>query len=221
MMPKGQTVRTILNAGFLLAVIISLFLFLNSSAKAGSAASALPDFTDFSKPIQNGKEGMLRGVYVEDALALPVVQQPEGNTNFVSSREGEATQFSLASQFGNVGLLAHNYLSGKLFSRLTIGQDVRLVYGDVKIEYFTVTMLLRYQALQPASPYSSFRNLKNKDEILSAEQMFQRIYRGDHHVTFQTCIAANGNPSWGRLFVVAVPKLQHMSINRLTVQLPQ
>jgi len=42
--------------------------------------------------------------------------------------------------------------------------------------------------------------------VLSAEQMFKRAYAGERHVTFQTCIAANGTVSWGRLFVVAKPK---------------
>jgi len=36
--------------------------------------------------------------------------------------------------------------------------------------------------------------------------MFKRVYTGDRHVTFQTCIYAEGTSSWGRLFVVAVPK---------------
>ena len=41
---------------------------------------------------------------------------------------------------------------------------------------------------------------------LTADQMFKRVYTGDRHITFQTCIFAEGISSWGRLFVVAVPK---------------
>jgi hypothetical protein len=36
--------------------------------------------------------------------------------------------------------------------------------------------------------------------------MFNRAYVGENRVVFQTCLAAEGNPSWGRLFVIAVPK---------------
>jgi hypothetical protein len=36
--------------------------------------------------------------------------------------------------------------------------------------------------------------------------MFKRVYFGDRHLTFQTCIAKDGEASWGRLFVIAVPK---------------
>jgi hypothetical protein len=116
------------------------------------------------------------------------------------------TQFFSASQYGNIGLLAHNYLSGKAFSDLSIGQEVRLDYEDGKSESFVVTEILQYRALQPKDPFSSFQNLNNKDEILSAAQMFERVYAGGRHITFQTCIAKNGNSSWGRLFVLALPE---------------
>ena len=85
-----------------------------------------------------------------------------------------------------------------------VREEVRLVYGNGRVEYFVVTEILRYQALEPNSQLSSFRNL-DQSEVLSAEQMFKRVYSGERHVTFQTCIAANGTVSWGRLFVVAKP----------------
>jgi hypothetical protein len=31
------------------------------------------------------------------------------------------------------------------------------------------------------------------------------FYNGAAHVTFQTCILQDGNSSWGRLFVTAIP----------------
>jgi len=183
---------------------------------AGSATN----FTDFSRSVQNGQADVLTGVYVSNVMALPVVQQPYGNAGYVSSNDGEATQFRMASQFGNVGILAHNHLSGSSFSQLAVGQEVRLVNGDGSVEYFVVTEVLRYQALQPNSPYSSFRNL-DKDETLSAEQMFKRVYFGDHHITFQTCINAEGNASWGRLFVIAIPKSANAGFDHLDHQLVQ
>jgi hypothetical protein len=197
--------RRFLNLGFLLAVLGSVLFNANSTLAMGNNTARLPDFTVFSQAVQNGKADSLRGVYVPNVLALPIVQQPSGNAGYVSSNDGQATQFAMASQFGNVGLLAHNYLSGKSFSQITVGQEVRLVYGDGKVEYFVVTEILRYEALQPTSPWSSFRDL-NDNTTLNAEQMFKRVYTGDRHLTFQTCIQAEGISSWGRLFVVAVPK---------------
>lgn len=214
-----QTARTARSTLLLIAFFISL-LYSPLPVQAMGNAATFTAFHDFSKTVQNGDATVLRGVYVADVLALPVIQQPAGNPGFVSSLDNEITQFGMPSQYGNVGLLAHNHLSGKSFSQLTVGQEVRLIYGDGKVEVFTVTEILRYQALQPTSPYSSFRN-ENGDETLTAEQMFKRVYFGDRHVTFQTCIEASGNLSWGRLFVIAIPKIQDAGRDRLSAQLHQ
>lgn len=202
---KNQIIQIVLNGGFLCMTFVSIFFNPISALAMGNGIAPLPGFTDFSKTVQNGKADILGGVYVPNVLAFPVVQQPSGNAAYVSSNDGQVTQFAMASQYGNVGLLAHNYLSGRVFSQLAVGQEVRLVYGDGKVEYFIVKEVLQYQAMKPNSPWSSFRDLKD-DTILTAEQMFKRVYAGDRHVTFQTCIYSEGISSWGRLFVVAVPK---------------
>lgn len=212
-----QTKQTVRSTSLLLTIFASLF-YHPLIAQAMDEASVLPVFADFSKSVQNGDANALRGVYVENVLALPIVQQPSGSPAFVSNNDGEITQFGMASQYGNVGLLAHNHLSGKLFAELAVGNQVRLVYGDGKIETFIITEVLRYQALQPTSPYSSFRNLDKTDETLNAEQMFKRVYLGDRHVTFQTCIDAYGNSSWGRVFIIAVPKSQYRSLDWMNMQ---
>ena len=204
---KDQITRRALNASLLAVLFLSLFLRPIEALAAGSSP-ALPAFADFSKSVQNGKANLLRGVYVSDVLALPVVQQPSNNASYVSNRDGEVTQFSMASQFGNIGLLAHNHLAGRSFPQLAAGQEVRLVYGNGKIETFVVTEVLKYQALKPNSPYSDFRSLDD-GKTLNAEQMFKLVYFGDKHVTFQTCIESNGNASWGRLFIIAIPKAEY------------
>lgn len=210
---KNRNIPNILNARLFLAIFVSLFFNPISTLAMGDNAS-LTSFADFSRSVQNGDANVLRGVYVSNVMALPVVQQPYGNAGYVSNSDGEATQFYMASQFGTVGLLAHNHLSGKSFSQLAVGQEIRLVYGDGRVEYFVVTEVLRYQALQPTDPYSTFRNL-DKEETLSAEGMFKRVYFSDRHVTFQTCIEAEGNLSWGRLFVIAVPRSEFAGFDRL------
>lgn len=214
---KYSNTRTILNITIFLAILVA-FLFNPISALA--TAGSTIDFSDFSRSVQNGQADVLTGVYVSNVMALPVVQQPYENAVFVSNNDNVVTQFRMASQFGIIGLLAHNHLSGSSFSQLAIGQEVRLVNGDGSVEYFVIAEVLRYQALQPTSPYSSFRNL-DKDETLSAEEMFKQVYFGDRHVTFQTCIEAEGNPSWGRLFVIAIPKSENAGFDHLNRQLMQ
>ena len=197
--------RTVLSLGLLVFLFTAFFLNLDSTQAITTFNGALPGFADFSRSVQNGDANVLRGVYVPGVLALPVVQQPVDRPYFVSNHDGEATQFGMASQYGNIGLLAHNTLSGRDFSRLSIGQQVRLVYGDGRVEDFVVVNILRFRASNPESVSSSFRNL-DRNETLSAGEMFQRAYVGERRLVFQTCIAANGDASWGRLFIVALPK---------------
>ena len=215
---KTKTLRTYLNASLLLAIFISLFINSVPALALEKDDAAIPKFSEFVAAVRDGETGLLRGVYVPGVLAFPIVQQPADNANFVSPIDGMITQFNMPAQYGNVGLLAHNNLSGRFFFDLALGQEVRLVYGDGKIETFVITQILKYQALQPSSPYSSFRNLNNTDENLTAEQMFKRVYLGDRHVTFQTCIAAYGNSSWGRIFVVATPKPEYLAMDRFEGQ---
>jgi hypothetical protein len=203
---------------FLLSILTGLLAFVTLFApvpvmaqrapvvRENSSDTFLPDYKSFIETVQNGEKGVLRGVYVPGVFALPIVQQPAGHPGYVSLNNNEITQFRMASEVGNIGLLAHNYLSGTLFVNLKPGDEVRLVYGDGAVEYFVVEEILQYQALQPFSPTSDFRDLATETTI-SVEELFRRVYRGERHVTFQTCIEAYGNSSWGRLFIVAKPKL--------------
>lgn len=212
-----RTSRRVINTGLLLLILASLFVHPGAALADDSNEASLPTFMDFSNSVQNGQASVLRGVYTRDVFALPVVQQPSGSPGYVSSYDGLVTQFGMAAQYGTIGLLAHNHLAGRSFSGLAVGQEVRLVYGDGRVERFVISEVLEYQALQPTSPYSSFRDLAS-DEVLSAQQMFQQVYQGERHITFQTCIDAEGNPSWGRLFVIAVPDPQHLNYDRLDRQ---
>lgn len=195
-----------LNISVLLVILAALFFNpLPAFAEEKAPDSSLPDLASFVQTVMDGQAGTLRGVYVAGVFAMPIVQQPAGNPVYVSTTDNELTEFAMASEMGNVGLLAHNYLAGTSFSMLAPGQEVSLVYGDGHMEYFIIDRVLSYQALDPYSPYSEFRDLETSVTI-TAEELFRQVYRGERHVTFQTCIDANGNSSWGRLFVIAEPK---------------
>jgi hypothetical protein len=209
---KGQISLTILSI-LSLALGVSLN-YPPQAVRSGGSVGARPA-SFISVPTSEAvvhAETVLLGVSIHDGDSFPVVQQPAGDTNYVSKNNGEVTQFASASQYGNIGLLAHNYLSGKTFSQLHIGEEIQLVYSDGQVETFVVKEILHYKALDPKSPYSSFQNVDKGDEILSVGQMFDRAYEGGRHVTFQTCIAAEGNSSWGRLFIIAAPKSDPASL---------
>lgn len=160
---------------------------------------------DFVASVADGAAAQVRGVYVAEVFALPVVQQPAGDLGFVSAEAQTLTQFSLAAQYGVTGLLAHNYAAGQQFFDLQPGAAVVVVYGDGSLKTYRITTLLRYQALDPNSPTSEFVDLETGTPA-SAADVFVRAYTGSDHITFQTCIAANGIGSWGRLFVIAEPE---------------
>lgn len=205
-MPLNAAFQRTLHKATLLLLLFSCLFSAPTPARAqGNRETILSNFTEFLAAVQVGEDNTVRGVYVPDVLDLPVVQQPAGDDGYVSPHDGEITQFGMASRFGNVGLLAHNNLSGRFFSRLAVGQEVRLVYENGNVESFVITQIIQVQAHEPANPYSTFRVL-NTDETLSADQLFKQVYDGARHVTFQTCIAGPGSTSWGRLFVVAMPK---------------
>jgi hypothetical protein len=208
---KGRMSQTFMHVSFL-ALDFSLLLYIGFPSASGSIHSRRPVLPDPFPITQTSATSTPSSVHFQGALVYPVVQQPGGQPNFVSKNAREITQFSSASDYGNIGLLAHNYLSGKTFFRLVVGAEIQLDYEDGTTETFVVSQILKYEALDSKSPFSSFRNLNNQDEVLSAQQMFERAYGGEHHITFQTCIARHGNASWGRLFVLAVPKMETMRV---------
>ena len=96
----------------------------------------LPDFEQFVISVSDGNAGVVRGVYVPGLFAVKVLQQPDNNPGYVSPADGTITEFGLAKSYGNIGLLAHNYLTGASFSNLLPGQEIRIVYGNGEVELF-------------------------------------------------------------------------------------
>ncbi len=158
----------------------------------------------FRQQVLDGKSGMVQGVYVDGILALRVLQQPQGNWNFVSEETETATQFQVAAQNGVTGLLAHNFLSGKQFFDLALGQQVFIIKGDGKLSRYQITDIQRYQKVDSTSLYSDLIDLKT-GKRLSTNDVISRVYSGPDHVTFQTCIEKDGNWTWGLIFIIATP----------------
>jgi hypothetical protein len=167
--------------------------------------SALPNLTAYVRSLQNGNGKTPVGVYIPGQWAFPISQQPSNNPGFVSSNPEIVTQFSLATQYNTIGLLAHNHLAGSSFFDLSQSKRVALIYGDGSVKYYQVKAIDRYRALSPNSPYSSFEDLDEPGTIISVTELFNRIYAPGNQMVLQTCIESNGNLSWGRLFVTATP----------------
>ncbi|MBI5029155.1 MAG: hypothetical protein HZB51_01410 [Chloroflexi bacterium] len=175
------------------------------SALTARTVDAFPSLEEFVASVKNGDAHSIAGVYVQRVLALRIVQQPANDPVYVSTEMGTATQFRLASSYGTLGLLAHNDRSGIKFFDLRKKQEVDVVYGDGTIRRYSVKNIRRFKPIRSEDPYSDFLDVDNGGALISSSQVFQQIFVGSDQVVFQTCIAADGNPTWGRLFVTATP----------------
>lgn len=177
----------------------------NALADTQSNQTQLLSLNSFAASVQNSNPYQITGIYVEDVMAFPIVQQPSGQAGYVSTQNGAVTQFGLASNYGSIGLLAHNHLAGAQFFNITNGSIISLVYGNGRVEYYKVSIVKQYQALSPNSVYSQFVNLAQPDVTLSSSDLFYQTYGLGNVLVLQTCILANNDPSWGRLFIIAEP----------------
>lgn len=169
-------------------------------ARAKADSAYIPELSIFIEQVKNGDAHALRGVYVPGVMAYTIVQQPKNDTGFVSEESDKVTQFSLASKKGNIGLLAHNTLAGESFFNVTYGSIVTLVYGDGSTRSFEVETIMIFQAL----PYNRYKNLQTQETVY-ATNVFNKVYGGDFHLTFQTCVEMAEDSDWGRLFIIAKP----------------
>jgi len=179
-----------------------------SASPSHENVAALPALAEFVASLRNGDSQALVGVYVSGVMALPVVQQPSSQPGFVSNENNVLTQFRMASQYGTTGLLAHNYLAGKSFFNISIGQDIVLVYGDGRLKTYRIDDIQRYQALSPNSMYSDFIDLAAPLKKLSSTEVFHRVFGQGNVLVLQTCIQVGSEASWGRIFLIGKEKAE-------------
>ncbi|MHB8192399.1 MAG: hypothetical protein ACYDGL_03875 [Bellilinea sp.] len=176
----------------------------NASPASVSAVSLAPFVASVAT---SGNPNQAAGIFAQGLFAAPIVQQPASAPGFVSTEAEIATQFAMAAQYGSIALLAHNYLLGGQFFDVDMGGVLALVYGDGHIQTYRVVEVMEYQALSPNSPYSDFVDLKDPTgQRISVTSLFYAVYAQEGKLVLQTCIEANGEPSWGRLFIIAQPE---------------
>lgn len=181
-----------------------------------TAYNAPPEIQGFVSSLINNQPDLIVGAYVSGLFALPVLQQPAGDTEFVSPQDFTLTEYAAARDYGSIGILAHNYLSGKNFFKITPNQEIILIYGDGRLEYFRVTGIESFQALSPTNAYSDFIDLSDPTRtVIPYSTVFNSMYGTPNRVVLQTCIEANGDPSWGRIFIIAEPVLATTSPNSI------
>jgi len=201
-----MTVKTRINILTILLVFAISYLPAAVSASGNSLPpSDLPTPESVMSAAENTQPGVLRELEINDLIKLTVVQQPHENRGFVSPVQDYVTEYQTATDFGTIGLLAHNYLAGQYFFQISAGQEIRLTDSNDRTERFVVTHIQRYQAIVPNSASSDFIDLAT-GEYLTASQLFRKTYGSrSGALILQTCIEAQQNQSWGRLFIIAEP----------------
>ncbi len=176
----------------------------NASELVDSADEGLRNFVG---SVRNDQVGSVTGIYAPGLFGLPVTGQPAGDESIIYEDENILTQYSTPAQYGVIAILAHNYLnSGRLLEQLSAGQEVYVVYGDGKVAPYTISTVQYYQALDPHNVRSDFRDLNGPGgEVISYNQLFDHVYTNAGQLVFQTCLKANGEWSWGRIFISADP----------------
>ena len=179
----------------------------NEPSAINLPADAGDDFRNFVRSVRNNDQGSVVGVYAPGLFGMPVTGQPGGDENYISADENVLTQYSTPTRYGVIAVLAHNYLnSGKLLSKITPNQEVFIVYGDGKVARYRVSTVQYFQALSPHDVRSDFRDLNGPgSEVISYDQLFNEVYTKSRRLVFQTCLEANGDLSWGRIFISADP----------------
>lgn len=167
-------------------------------------------------------EPELRRSYKAISVSIPgvdqyisVVQQPFGNSSYVSNQPDALTQYF--SAFDNstmgIGLLAHDYLEGVKFEKVGLGDLILVTTDNGEVHTFIVEEILLYHALSPNSTTSYFREILPDGRELSEvshHEVYQRVYKSSGDVfelAFQSCFDGTN----GRRFVLA----RRISVRRL------
>jgi hypothetical protein len=177
-----------------------------ASGGAGIVSQEFVDleFESFVEEVKNGDADTVTGLYVAGLFKLKVLQQPPQDVAFVSNELDTATQFQSPALYGVIGLLAHNFLSGKQFYSLVPGQEIRVIFGNGIFRRYKVSDFSDFERMTRFDIRSDFRDLKT-DEILSSKELFARFYREGNYLTLQTCLEGGGYSNWGVRMISAVP----------------
>jgi len=144
-------------------------------------------------------------IYLEGIKYFRITHQPVGSFNHVTSLEDVVTSFQTAEEQGNLGLIAHNYLAGRYFSELELGDHLYLKDAQGKTRTYHLQQVLKFRAISPGNPSSYFVDLQ-ANEVYPAADLARRIYFGSHRVVLQTCISQGDELEWGRLFLLFYPE---------------
>lgn len=194
----------ILSAGLCLPAANRGFIPISGDPQANVAAYTSPNQTldRFIEQVANGDADALVGVYSTYKFAYKIVGQPVDQPAWIDEHDNILTRFSLATDAGSIGLLAHYEHAGQAFYSLEVDDLVTLVYGNGKTHPYRVKDILYYKALEPENGSTSFISLADQREY-SQKEVFDQVYGRPENLVLQTCLVGDSISTWGRMFVIA------------------
>jgi hypothetical protein len=159
-------------------------------------------FNGFVVSVINGDADTLRGIYVPDAFAWPVVQQTKGASEVVLGDVVTQFGWTYDKVIAVLGEAKEN--PGKSFMMLDVGSTVTLVYGDGRPVVYEITEVYSYQTDDATNPYASFGGM-------TTENVFDKFYRdpdgGEDKLILQSCKLTSWGSPLQRVFFVAQKKV--------------
>lgn len=130
---------------------------------------------------------------------IPIVQQPEGQPNYVSSETGVMTEYEYPEENGVIGLLIHNDLGKDQLKQLDQAQVVTISDG-IGIKTYRLVGIEIWIAEDGSNALSRYRRDADDDDWIFARDLYDHIYGGAYPLIIQTCIEENGSDTGGRKF---------------------
>lgn len=189
-------------------------LMMNASA---NPANNQDDLGELIASVTNGNPAQVVGGYIPAVLAARVIQQPVDQPGWVSPEAGTLTEYHPASQLGNLGLLAPTETAQALFDQMAAGQNLTIIQGDGSLREYQISVIMTFQALDPANPNSDYLILPVGVRI-PYDELLNCVYGGSDHVVFETTIHQPDVPNWGKLFVAAFPAALDENARQAQVQ---
>jgi hypothetical protein len=126
---------------------------------------------------------------------------PQQSPEYVTHGHDTVTQFAPARERGTLWFLAHNHEAGAYWSRALIGQATLIVDEQGNTRIYRIDKALQFRAIYPNNPYGDLIDL-DTGKRMTAGEVFEKIIDEPGDLVLQTCIEVNGQPDWGRLFLL-------------------
>ena len=123
---------------------------------------------------------------------------------WISADAQVVTQIAEYSAHGTVALAAHQGLAGASFDELTIGQELRVVYGDGRVSRYEISLIKQYQVLSPEDPSQTTFTDLGTGTIYPWTDLYTMYFQDNNNLVLATCLPKDDNGSWGRTFITAV-----------------